>query len=85
MLLPAILIRPCACPLEHLGTLLDPDDRAFGANPAFQSRKAQTGTAANVQNPIAFFQTQQLDRAMPHGFEQQELEIVDARARPILA
>ena len=35
---PAILIRPCACPLEHLGTLLDSDDRAFGANPAFQSR-----------------------------------------------
>src|SRR5258708_38216726 len=82
---PVVLSRPRPRELEHLGTLLDSDDRTLGADKILERRQAETGAAADIQNAISLPQTERLDRAMPHGLKQQELEIIDTRARPILA
>src|SRR5271167_112326 len=67
--LPAIVGSSRAGPLEHLGALLNSDDRALRPDETLQRRKTQPGAAADIEDSVAILQTQQLDGALPHGFE----------------
>src|SRR5580698_3880730 len=82
---PVVLGRPRTRPLEHLGALLNSDDRAASADQTLQRGKTQSGAAADIENLVAALQAQQIYRALSHGFEQRQLEVVDPRARAILS